>query len=212
MKPTENNRDQAYENADESIKKMYGSADSGIKLSSAFEKYNLHYSLYEEYAIIVGDVILGFYKTTDLPRLFQTELGLGADDAQRLTTDLLEFLSPVLKREEEELKLQKEPINNLVNTIEAEHPNRELVEIEKPRETEPIPEQTERIHGYGSYRSQYRYGEEPEKQENVLKAVDQSDLLKASQSNNTQPPQNGVLETDDTGSNKVPIKNLSPQE
>ena len=209
-------RDEVYELANSDIKDLYYSQDSGDYMKFVFDKYRSSNTDYITYATLIGDTILGFYKTSDLPRLFQSELGLGADDAQRLTADLLEFLSPVLKREEEELNEQKAPINNLVAAIEAEHENREPVTTTEsmPRsQTAAVPEQADRVHGYGAYRSQYRYGEEPEKVEGVVRAVDQSDLLKKPDlvtAHTTTHLPDQTPDTEESEVRKVEIRKIPP--
>ena len=95
----ETKRIDTYIGLEPTIQKLYSSPESGKLLSSVFEERNLPSSNYSIYVHIIGDAILGFYKTNEIPQKLQAALGMSADDAQRIVSDLSGFLAPVIERE-----------------------------------------------------------------------------------------------------------------
>jgi len=115
---------------------------------------------------IVGDVILGFYRTTEMPGLLQTQVGVSADTAQRIVARFTEVFSPVLEREAAEVGIKKEVQQNLATKIESAHEDRGAANPVQTHDIEPMhtmESDGNRIHGYGAYREKHRYGEEPDK-------------------------------------------------
>lgn len=155
---------EAYKTASNEIQKIANSLELSERLNIMATTYGL--GTPSKLITIVGDVILGFHKTTDLPKLFQEQLLVGADQAQRMTADLLEFLSPVIEREEQEAREQvvkkKTAVNGLQNTIATAN--------NQPEEAEPIttvkplnasePE-TKRALSHGAYSNNKTDVEEP---------------------------------------------------
>ena len=170
----------------EELYELY-SSDEQTKLNT---KVIADYSISDvsTYVQLVGDTILGFHQTTDLPRLFQSELGMGADDAQRMMSELIEFLSPVIAREEAQVGAKKAELSQLAETIEtkAEH---EPEPTETAADTTPVePLRTmegdiNRIHGYGAYNAHKEAlgkgdeGKSTTAPELVVPATAQTDLL-----------------------------------
>lgn len=178
---TKQDRAAAYEIISDALRRIYESPEAGAHYYAAFLKSGLPETDYKSYITLIGDTILGFYTIANMAQLFQTELGLGADQAQRLTSDLLEFLGPVVEREEEQANAKKQQGLDLAAQIEATHTQRTPEQTPSEEITNVAPKPTignpDRIHGYGAYREQYRYGEEPEKSD-VIKTASQEDLLR----------------------------------
>lgn len=152
-------RTEKYKNADELIQSLYSAPESGSTMYVIFQKAQLQENNYAQYAEIIGDTILGFNKIADMPRLFQQKLTMSADEAQRLTSSLIEFLAPVVQREEVEEQAKKFEMGALAETLSMQAPERlQNPDIQKLTENvEPLRTmQTDinRIHGYGAYNAQ----------------------------------------------------------
>ena len=157
MKPiTDQQRLEIYRNAPEEIREIYVS-DQLIEhidhLILLFEITNP----YKDVSDIVADTILGFYKIADMPKLFQQKLDVSADVSQKMTSQLIEFLSVVVKREQEEATSKKESVATLTQTFATPAvPIQATPEVPKPpvaHITQMRTMQTDlnRIHGYGAY-------------------------------------------------------------
>lgn len=68
---------------------------------------------------LVGDTILGIYKTSELPQKLQSELGVGADTAHRIMSELSEFLKPVEDRERMEGEPDRSGLQELQQNFKA---------------------------------------------------------------------------------------------
>lgn len=69
---------------------------AGNELLQIAEKHRLtNPDIYKMFSLIVGDVVLGFYKSSDLPAIFARELGLVSETANSVARDLLDFLAPL---------------------------------------------------------------------------------------------------------------------
>ncbi len=186
IKITEQNRIITYRNTDESIRTLYTSDD----VSNLLEIKYPHYDKRETYQTI-GDTILGFYKTSELAELLQKEAGVSADEAQKIVSDLSEFLAPVYEREKNEVPVKQQEMIELQQSFAQQ----ELKDIqEKLQETpsKPAPKDKysilqpmrtmdsdiNRIHGYGAYRDMFpdEVGERNHTQE-VIRSASQSNLL-----------------------------------
>jgi hypothetical protein len=77
---------------------LYGSLELARALGNVRRTYKLP-DTEIDVADIIGDTILGFHQTKDLPELLQRTVGVKADVAYRIMADLTEFLGPVLERE-----------------------------------------------------------------------------------------------------------------
>ncbi len=95
MDISEQNRNSAWQQANEIQRALYGNPESGTKLGHIFTTHSLPSEFYTTYALHVGDVILGLQKKSDLPSLLQS---IGITDEvklMRLVADLYEFLAPL---------------------------------------------------------------------------------------------------------------------
>lgn len=143
-------RMEKYQKLSENLQRLYASPESGRELSLIFEQYRLQEALYPIYAEIVGDTILGYYRLSDLPRLLQQRMKLSADESQRVTSKLLDFLSPVVRREEEERKAKTSEYQELAQKVAAVKPNDAPLSIEKVEPLRTMETDMHRVHGYGA--------------------------------------------------------------
>jgi len=114
-----------------------------------------------------------------LPRLLQTEAGLSSEDAKRLVSDMIEFLAPVVEREEKEAKEKKEEVKGLAEKIKAIEPAAPKEVAEKHEAVKPIRTMQADVdkvhHGYGALpRNQDETGED--NAEEVVKATSQEEI------------------------------------
>jgi|GEM_PF-1898779 len=79
----------------EEIQNLYWMPESGEILYKTYKKYNLPEEKYKNFGIAVGDVILGFYKKSDLPKVLMAELSVTEDVANTMSLDLKDFLSKI---------------------------------------------------------------------------------------------------------------------
>jgi len=158
MAITHEQRMQVYENLPIEMKRLYSSQEAASLNRLIIEKFKLNTKQANDFMDISGDVILGFYRISDMSRMFQQKLGMSADESQRMTSQLLDFLEPIVRREEQEATLKKEELAHLANTF-AQPENIGKSEV-RPHETpevanvEPIrtmEQDMSRIHGYGAY-------------------------------------------------------------
>lgn len=93
MTITDEQRDQAYETATDQQKLLYASPESGKRLREIANKHNITDSeKYRNYAIAVGDVILGLQERSALPNLLMSALQTTPDQAKSVTIDIVPFL------------------------------------------------------------------------------------------------------------------------
>ncbi len=154
MKPiTEQQRLETYRNSSEDIREIFISEN----LVEQIEKLMLLFEInvtYKEVSEVIYDTILGFYKISDMPRLFQQKLGVTPDIGQKMTAQLIEFLSPVVQREEVASKEVAESKVTLMQTFANPQPTAERAASTVPH-TYVTPLRTmegdmTRIHGYGA--------------------------------------------------------------
>ncbi len=153
----EQQRVEAYRNASEDVRALYVSD----ALTEQVDKLYTLFGITEPFKVlsdIVGDTILGFTKITDMPRLFQTKLKVSADESQRITSQLIELLAPVVQREEEASKVKKEDLTKLADTFSKPEglknsptPNAQYADVVEPIRT--MSGDMNRVHGYGAYRT-----------------------------------------------------------
>ncbi len=180
-----------YRESAEAIQDLYASLEIGEKILTYQEQFNLPVGD-PKIQLIIGDTILGFYHTKDLPRLLQQEVGVSADVAQRIVSDLAELFAPVLKREAELANPKLAEIKELHQTFQAaagtgiattsEVPQAQTAEPLEPASVHDVaPMRTmagdmNRVHGYGAYR---QVGDRSDEQ--VVRAAPQDELLKSRQ-------------------------------
>ncbi len=96
MELTNLHRDHIYESANSVMKFLYEMPESGRRLREIADRYRIiEHENYKKFALLVGDVVLGFYKIEDTVPLLQQELGLDAKTAALLGADVLDFLAPL---------------------------------------------------------------------------------------------------------------------
>jgi len=186
---TEQNRILKYREASELIRTLYTSD----KVSEIVENNHPEHDNRETYQII-GDTILGFHKTSELPVLLQKEAGVSADDAMRIFGDLKEFLAPVIAREKGEVNPNHAELQELQQTFTPVTPAIPAGGVPPvPNQTAPTASEPHspvqamrtmegdmnRVHGYGAYRAQFpEEAQEVENTEEVLRSASQEDILK----------------------------------
>ncbi len=126
---TQEVRDSIYLSATLPVKFLYSHPQSGIKLKEIAMKHNMNEKYYE-FAITIGDIILGFYKIGDTVPLLQQELGLDPKTAALLGADVLEFLAPLSDP-------NWQPPVDMTETDEATE-GTESVMHENPQSEEPV--------------------------------------------------------------------------
>jgi hypothetical protein len=151
---TPDQRYQKFKDAPEKIQALYDSNATAAFLHSVMQGYVADT---KEGIEIIGDCIIGLYKIADLPRIFQQKLKVSADESQRITSQLIEFLAPVVHREEEEGNVKKEEISKLTQTFAkpeglATAPVAQYEDVVEPIRT--MSGDMNRVHGYGAYRAQ----------------------------------------------------------
>lgn len=183
---TDQQRKESILLASNTIKDMYGSMVLAgiIKSYESIVKKDRQGVLVD----IIGDTILGFHKTSELPSLLQKEVGVSADIAQRILSDFTEFLGPVLEREAQEENAKRTELASLQATFTPvatglEAPTK-LKEDVTPIEHDTVqPMRTMegdmgRIRGYGAYRAQFPdTAAEAAHTEQVMRTASQEELL-----------------------------------
>ena len=112
-----------------------------------------------------------------MPRLFQQRMKVSADESQRLTSKLIDFLAPVVKREELEANTKKEELSKLADTFSAPEgiTKQQGIDPSAAENIQPIrtmEEDMHRVHGYGAYKAPQ------EEQEDAKITSQQDDILK----------------------------------
>lgn len=75
---------------------FYSDPQSGVELNKISLKYGISLDQYPLYIQIVGDIILRFYPPHALLQLFKDNLAQDDSLSQALTTDVLNFLHPLI--------------------------------------------------------------------------------------------------------------------
>lgn len=174
---TEQQRVELYRNSPEDIRELYTSETLIDDIDHLIELFKIT-KPYKEVSEIISDTILGFYKIADMPRLFQQKLDVTPEVAQKMTAQLIEFLSPVVEREEATSKEVAESKATLIQTFANPQPKEER-EVSSQPYTYVTPLRTmeadmTRVHGYGAY-VQQRDGVPTEEGETISSSQD--DLL-----------------------------------
>lgn len=173
---TEENRIEKYRTAAAEIRALYVSENLTKIVGSIYDKYAFTQP-FKILSDIVGDTILGFTKISDMPRLFQQKLGVSADESQRMVSQLIEILGPVVEREATEASAKKEEMGKLADTfakpeglttpLSGATP---VVEVVEPIRT--MAQDMNRVHGYGAYRE-----EEDKKESTESIASSQTEII-----------------------------------
>jgi len=89
-------RNEHFEEASIAQQYLYASAEAGTKLFTIAERHAIvNRGAYKQFALTVGDIILGFYKIEDTVPLLQQELEIDEATAQKLGAEVLAFLAPL---------------------------------------------------------------------------------------------------------------------
>ncbi|MCA9360927.1 hypothetical protein KC845_00040 [Candidatus Kaiserbacteria bacterium] len=92
---TKEQRNEKYAMATATQLYLYEEPASGAKLKAIADKFALNDSKYPNYALIVGDTILGLRKITELSNTFANDLGLTSEISTKLVADIADFLAPL---------------------------------------------------------------------------------------------------------------------
>lgn len=196
---TSNLRIKKYRELPELLVPLYAAPESGTFLYSIYENNLTVKYDYKIFGNLIGDTILGFHKTSELTNLLQTEVGVSADDAQRIYADLEEFLAPVIAREKGEVNPNQDELQKTFtpsSTEKSEEEQTEIAPIKPTEEADSTPEEPKapahstvqpmrtmesdmnRIHGYGAYRAQFPdETKEVEHVEETIRTASQEELL-----------------------------------
>lgn len=189
------NRDALVKKLTPELEHAYSSPESGELMYGVYTKHlgEFNPTIYSVYAGLVGDTILGIHKTSELVKLFQSDIGIDSDTAKKIFADLIEFFSPVMQREESEAKIaaieaeaeaetlaaaKKESMGTLAEKLKTHEPSTPAEIAEKHETIAPIRTmQTDaRMHGYGAELQK----EQQVAEESVVKATPQEELRKPS--------------------------------
>jgi len=175
MNITNEQRRIKLESLDEQLRDLYSSDNTTRMLKAFGEEFKIEKRF--EFTVAVGDLILGFYKVAELPKILQLSVGLTPEDAKRLASVMIEFLSPVMEREAAEAKAKKDEVASLADKIAAIQATPETTAEHEP--VKPIRTMTadiNRAHGYGAMPSTESTEDEP-----AVKATSQDDIRPANQ-------------------------------
>lgn len=186
---TNQQRQEAYKKLPEEIKLLYSSDSSTALGKTLKEKYSIDNNNYGAFLDATGDVILGFYKIADLPKLLQENAKLAPDVAKKITAELIEVWEYIVQRETDQAKAnqekseaeaaaKKESISTLTEKLKTTPPSTPAEAAEKHETIAPIRTmQTDaRMHGYGAKLEQ----EQQEVAETLVKATPQDEIQKPS--------------------------------
>lgn len=112
-------RRRIYLKAPTEIRALYDSETTNELNDQLVEKYQITEDKRGVFLDVTGDVILGFHKIAELPRLLQKQVGLSQEDAKRLTSELIDAWGPVVEREAAEAKAKKDEVASLADKIAA---------------------------------------------------------------------------------------------
>jgi hypothetical protein len=162
---TEHHRLKAYRNAHEDVRDLYASD----KLVEYIDRLILLFEiklLYRDVSEIIADHILGFYKDTELPELFQKKLALDAEQSNRMFLEVKKFLSLNLKLDTGDTPTKKQELAKLAEQFAQPRVVAPVVMQPSENGTEDVtPLRTmqgdmNRIHGYGAYNEALERGED----------------------------------------------------
>jgi len=96
MDITKAQREERFEKAPPTVRALYDSEESGVYLFAVFQKHQLPEEKYREYAIAIGNAILGFYPLWQLPELLEQALSISSAQAAQIADDLQPFFAPII--------------------------------------------------------------------------------------------------------------------
>lgn len=89
-------RNQIFEAGTPAQQYLYADGRSGEKLQRLARIHNLFTDAdYKKFVLLIGDIVLGFYKIQDTVPLLQQELGIDPKSAALLGVEVLDFLTPL---------------------------------------------------------------------------------------------------------------------
>jgi hypothetical protein len=94
---TREEREQRYRTAPPKQQFLYASEEAGAMLYKIFTDYHLPSTVYREYALAFGDVVLGFEPEERLPQVLMERLRLSEKMATIIAHDLLEYINSTPK-------------------------------------------------------------------------------------------------------------------
>lgn len=147
------------------VKHLYTNEEAGAKYREVFDASGLPEEKYTNYVLTVGDVVLGFYPISELATLLKSNSKIDEQTAKKITADLIDFLSPLVNRSEENVAVSvPDPLTDTVPVAvtppEPAQPAPEpapVPEVEEPvvQPLRTMEHDMDRIHGYGAYRKMY---------------------------------------------------------
>lgn len=194
-------KEQRYQKLDNEVSEVIAELYSSDVLTQHIDTITQTYTIENIPALVhtLGDTILGFYQTKELPELLQKEIGLSADDALKVVSDLTELFTPVLAREEAEMTQKQTDLKELEETLTPTEPIIAQTQPIKDTPSNKLPTKAEvvapaphtpvqgmrtmegdmgRVHGYGAYRAEFPDEKKgAEHKEEVIRSASQDDLL-----------------------------------
>jgi len=98
---------------------LYGSIELGKKIKTIIHTYKLTNNKDTVLIDIIGDTILGFYLTKDLPKKLQAELGISAEDSLTIVSEFSGLFTPVIEREKSLTGQKMEELKSLQTQFAA---------------------------------------------------------------------------------------------
>ncbi|OGG41453.1 hypothetical protein A2837_03005 [Candidatus Kaiserbacteria bacterium RIFCSPHIGHO2_01_FULL_46_22] len=140
-------RSELYKNAPENIRDIYAGEKTGELLRSAADSIGItDRVIYKDFALTVGDVILGLYRKEQLGQLLQERLSFTTEQVDKVLITLNDLIRSVPNNENAELPTP---------TVLAPSTPSVVVQtpITKPLRTFAEDASLSRAHGYGAFRS-----------------------------------------------------------
>jgi hypothetical protein len=113
MQFTYEQREGKFATASDTQKELYESYDSGAEIAKIGQTHGV--TQLPDFAITIGDVILGLVPQEQLPQLLMERLEITQPAAMRITADVLDFLEPLNSDTKAEQLL--EAVSTAENTI-----------------------------------------------------------------------------------------------
>jgi archaellum component FlaC len=116
-------RDRAYTLADPARRALYASPKGGRILRAIAERYGVtDENAYRNYAVTVGDVVLGLGTLDNLPEMLANAIGVGKERANMIANDLQPFFALLNETEEIGVEEFAEDIARVEAELEALSP------------------------------------------------------------------------------------------
>lgn len=171
-------RDELYKAATDQVKELYASEASGELLWEVAGKIGINGGRpYRQFAMSVGDVILGIYKKESLPQLLKDRAGFSEEQIKIVIDNLAEFLEKIPDHANAEPYVippttTPEPSSVPVETPQGKEVNPNIV---KPLRTFAEDIGLSRAHGYGAFRGS---DNKPKGEEGEIHRSSQDDIIK----------------------------------